>query len=72
MLSDRYQKDMEALYTALEERQKERLRAMKEGRDGSVADRIKQVSSPWVPAGMRICLRFACFPCQPCAEAGMR
>ncbi len=34
---------MEALYTALEERQKERLRAMKEGREGfTPADRVRQ------------------------------
>ncbi len=39
----RYQADLEALYTALEDRLKERLRAMKEGKDASVQDRIKQV-----------------------------
>jgi hypothetical protein len=35
---------LEGLYTALEERLRERLRAMKEGKDASVQDRIKQVS----------------------------
>ena len=42
MLS-RYQAKLEALYTALEERQKERLRSLKEGTGGTVAERIKQV-----------------------------
>ena len=40
----RYQKELEGLYTALEERLRERLRAMKEGKDASVQDRIKQVT----------------------------
>ena len=42
MLS-RYQAQLEALYTAMEERQKERLRSLKEGTGGSVTERIKQV-----------------------------
>ena len=40
----RYQAKLEALYTALEERQKERLRSLKEGTGGTVAERVKQVS----------------------------
>ena len=39
----RYQAKLEALYTALEERQKERLRSLKEGTGGTVAERVKQV-----------------------------
>ncbi len=40
----RYQAELEGLYTALEERLRERLHAMKEGKDASVQDRIKQVT----------------------------
>ena len=62
-LGCRYQGQLEALYTALEERQKARLRALKEGTGGSVAERVTQVcpssqaeSSSWAvwaqrPAG---------------------
>lgn len=39
----RYQGKLEALYAALEERQKERLRSLKEGTGGTVAERVKQV-----------------------------
>ena len=42
-LGCRYQGQLEALYTALEERQKARLRALKEGTGGSVAERVTQV-----------------------------
>ena len=39
----RYQAQLEALYTALEERQKERLHALMEGTGGSVPERVQQV-----------------------------
>ena len=43
---------LEALYTALEERQKERLRALREGTGGSVSERVQQVDySPFTQAG---------------------
>ena len=47
----RYQAKLEALYTALEERQKARLQALMEGTGGTVAERIEQVCNicflPW-------------------------
>lgn len=47
----RYQAQLEALYTALEERQKERLRALREGTCGSVSERVQQVDcSPFTQA----------------------
>jgi len=39
----RYQAKLEALYTALEERQKARLQALMEGTGGTVAERVEQV-----------------------------
>ena len=44
-LSFRYQARLEDLYSALEERQKQRLRSLKEGTGGTVAERITQVCS---------------------------
>ena len=54
----RYQAKLEALYTALEERQKERLRSLKEGTGGTVAERVKQVCPP------------SCHPCCDSEQKG--
>ena len=48
----RYQEALEAIYTQHEERQKERIRAIRSSAgQGSVAERVKQVS-PILPFGV--------------------
>ena len=49
-LGCRYQGQLEALYTALEERQKARLRALREGTSGTLAERVTQVRPQAEPA----------------------
>lgn len=49
-LGCRYQGQLEALYTALEERQKARLAALREGTGGTVPERVTQVCPGAKPA----------------------
>lgn len=59
----RYAAELEALYSALEERQQERLRAMRAGGDATVPERVRQAlevgfSYPCQMCENPICLRY--------------
>ena len=56
-LGCRYQGQLEALYAALEERQTARLRALKEGSGGTVAQRVTQVRFQPKPSRPGQCVR---------------